>query len=151
MTTALASIKGRLNPLKNVDPKDVLDRYLAEETSTQIAQSLGVTRAALSYWLLRHAEAQWKDAQVVKALKRKEDAETALEGAATVIDIARARELLKAAQWDLERVCRRIYGQDSIPAGANIQINIGIARQQMQENSTEAAQVVDIPGNAADS
>jgi hypothetical protein len=151
MTTALASLQGRLNPLKNIDPKDVLARYLAEETSTEIAKSLGVTKSALSYWLLHKAETEWRSAQVVKALKRKEDAELALESAPNALDLARARELLRAAQWDLERVCKRIYGQESIPTGANIQINIGIARQQKQENSTESVQVIDVPANAADS
>jgi hypothetical protein len=129
MTTALANKQGQLAPLKDVDPKDVLQRYLAEETGAQIAQSLGVTRAALSYFMLKHAEAEWKDAQVVKAMKRKEDAEDLLETASNPLDLARARELLRAAQWDLERVCRRIYGQDAPPnAGAGVQININLRR-----------------------
>jgi hypothetical protein len=129
MTTALANKQGQIAPLKDVDPKDVLARYLAEETGAQIAKSLGVTRAALSYFMLKHAEAEWKDAQVVKAMKRKEDAEDLLETASNPLDLARARELLRAAQWDLERVCRRIYGQDSVPnAGAGVQININLRR-----------------------
>ena len=128
MTTALASKQGQLAPLKNVDPKHVLERYLAEETGTQIAKSYGVTRAALSYFMLKHAEEEWKDAQVVKAMKRKEDAEDLLERADNALDIARARELLKSAQWDLERVCRRIYGQDVTPdqlGRVSITLNIG--------------------------
>jgi hypothetical protein len=127
MTTALANLQGRLAPLKGVDPKDILERYLGEETSTQIAASYGVTRAALSYFMLKHAEEQWKDAQVTKAMQRKENAEDLLETASNPLDLARARELLRAAQWDLERVCRRIYGQDVPPTGGaavNIQINL---------------------------
>jgi hypothetical protein len=127
MTTALANKQGQLAPLKDVDPKDVLQRYLAEESGAQIAKSLGVTRAALSYFMLKHAEAEWKDAQVVKAMKRKEDAEDLLESASNPLDLARARELLRAAQWDLERVCRRIYGQDAPPnVGAAVQINVSL-------------------------
>jgi hypothetical protein len=128
MTTALANIQGQLNPLKNVKPTDILARYLAEETSTQIAKSLGVTKAALSYFMLKHAETEWKDAQVVKALTRKENAENYLETADNPLDLARGRELLKAAQWDLERVCRRIYGPDVSPdqlGRINITLNIG--------------------------
>ena len=109
MTTALANVQGQLNPLKHVRPDEILARYLKEETSTQIAATLGVTKAALSYFMLKHAEAEWKDAQVVKALIRKEEAEQRLETADNPLDLARGRELLKAAQWDLERVCRRIY------------------------------------------
>jgi predicted transcriptional regulator len=128
MTTALANIQGQLNPLKDVKPTDILARYLAEETSTQIAKSLGVTKAALSYYMLKHAETEWKDAQVVKALTRKEQAENYLETADNPLDLARGRELLKAAQWDLERVCRRIYGTDSPTSAQAVQININLRR-----------------------
>lgn len=127
MTTALANQQGQLAPLKAVDPKAVLDRYLAGETGPQIAQSLGVTKQALSYWLSKVAEEEWKSAQFVKAYNRKEEADELIETASNPLDLARAREKLKSAQWDLERVCRRIYGQDQPPAGANaVQININL-------------------------
>ena len=127
MTTALANKQGQLAPLKSIDPKDVLDRYLSGETGPQIAQSLGVTKQALSYWLSNTAESEWKSAQFVKAFSRKEQAEDLIETANNPLDLARAREMLRAAQWDLERVCRRIYGQDAPPAGLNaVQININL-------------------------
>jgi hypothetical protein len=129
VTTALANRQGQLAPLKDVDPNDILERYLAEETSTEIAKSLGVTRSALSLFMLKNAEEQWRSAQVVKALRRKEEADELIETASNPLDLARAREKLKSAQWDLERVCRRIYGQDSVPnAGAGVQININLRR-----------------------
>ena len=126
MTTALASKQGQLAPLKDVDPKHVLERYLAEETSTQIAASYGVTRAALSFFMLKYAEQEWKDAQVVKAIRKKEEADDLIDSADNPLDLARAREKLKSAQWDLERVCRRIYGQDAPPNMAAVQININL-------------------------
>ena len=132
MTNALANKQGQLAPLRDVDPKDVLERYLAEETSTQIAATYGVTKAALSYFMLKHAEQEWKDAQVVKAMKRKEEADDLIETASNPLDLARAREKLRSAQWDLERVCRRIYGQDAPPVGANaVQININLRREPL--------------------
>lgn len=136
MTTALANLQGRLNPLKNINPLDVLDRYLAEETSTEIAASLGVTRAALSYWLLEVAESEWKSAQLVKAIRRKEDADLLIDSASNPLDLARARESLRSAQWDLERVCRRIYGQDQ-PANIAqaVQININLRGAETLEKS----------------
>jgi hypothetical protein len=146
MTTALANLQGQLNPLKDVKPTDILARYLAEETSTQIAKSLGVTKAALSYYMLKHAETEWKDAQVVKALTRKEQAESYLESADNPLDLARGRELLKAAQWDLERVCRRIYGQDvqvEDLGRVSITLNIGVQSQQSSQGETLAGQVID--------
>lgn len=127
MTNALASKQGALNPLKAADPKDVLNRVLQEESTKDIAASYGVTRSALNQWLLTHAEADWKAAQVIRASKRKEEAEEALETADDALSLARAREKLRAAQWDLERVCRRIYGQDAPPAGTQaVQININL-------------------------
>jgi transposase-like protein len=129
VSTALANLKGQLNPLKEVKAEDVLQRYLGEESSTQIAKSLGVTRSALNYWLLEHCEKEWKSAQVVKAIKRKEEAEDEMDTASDPLTLARARERLRAAQWDLERVCRRIYGQDAPPSVAAVQINIGIRRE----------------------
>jgi transcriptional regulator with XRE-family HTH domain len=127
MTTALANRQGQLAPLSKVDPKEVLDRYLAGETSPQIAQALGVTKQALSHWLSNVAESEWKSAQFVKAHNRKEEAEELIETASNPLDLARAREKLRAAQWDLERVCRRIYGQDAAQTVAQaVQININL-------------------------
>lgn len=134
MTTALANKQGQLAPLKDADPEAVLDRYLAGETSPEIAKSLGVTKQALSHWLIQNAEVQWKSAQLVKALNRKDEAEELMDKASNALDLARAREQLRGAQWDLERVCRRIYGQDQVPASVMpIQINIGISRSAASE------------------
>ena len=137
MTNALASRQGALNPLKAADPKEVLDRVLNEESTREIAASFGVTRSALNQWLLATAETDWKAAQYIRAAKRKDEAEDEIDAATDALSLARAREKLRAAQWDLERVCRRIYGQDAPPAGVvPIQINIGIRR----EDATNAVQ-----------
>lgn len=128
MSTALASIQGALNPLKEVKAETVLARYLAEESTKDIASSYGVTRSALNYWLLENAEKQWRACQVIRAMKRQEEATEEMDTAADALTLARARERLKAAQWELERVCRRIYGQDTPPDQAgrvSITLNIG--------------------------
>jgi hypothetical protein len=101
------------------DPKTILLRYLSDESTSVIAADYGVTRQALGQYLLRHAEDDWKEAQVARAIARKEKAEDQIENANDPLELAKARELLKAAQWDLERVCRRIYGQET-----NININL---------------------------
>jgi transposase len=140
VSTALANKQGALNPLKAVDPKDVLNRVLNEESTKDIAKDLGVTRSALNQWLLATAETEWKTAQVIRAARRKEEAEDQFDTIQAKIEAADkeerdrltlslslAREKLKAAQWDLERVCRRIYGQDQPPDNAgrlSITLNI---------------------------
>ena len=128
MTNALANKQGQLAPLRSVDPKEVLDRYLAGETSPEIAISLGVTKQALSHWLSNVAEQEWRSAQFVKAYSLKEDADALMKSATNPLDLARAREMLRSAQWDLEKVCRRIYGQDVAQSVANVQININLRR-----------------------
>jgi hypothetical protein len=133
---------GQLAPLKTVDPKDVLERYLAEESSESIAKSYGVTRAALSLFMLRSAESEWKDAQLTKALRRKENAEELMDRADNALDLTRAREQLRSAQWELERVCRRIYGQDAPSHAAQaVQININVRGAERQ--SSAAIEVMD--------
>jgi hypothetical protein len=121
--------------LRDTDPKLILQRYLSDETTKEIAASYGVTRQALGQYLLKVAESEWKEAQVARALARKESAEDDLEDAEKTPDmlsLSRARERLKAAQWDLERVCRRIYGQDAPPQGVNaVQININLNRKPL--------------------
>ena len=138
MTTALASKQAALNPLKAASVTEVINRVLIEESTKDIAASYGVTRSALNKWLLNSDEEQWKAAQFIRAFKRKEEAEDAMEAAHDALSLARAEKLLRAAQWDLERVCRRIYGQDAPPAGANaVQININL-RGKPQDVVVEA-------------
>ena len=97
--------------LANVNVQGVLERYLGGETTTQIAASLGVTRQGLGWWMRKHAEDDWKDPQVILAFERKERAEDALSAANDALSLARAREQLRGAQWELERVLSRIYAQ----------------------------------------
>jgi hypothetical protein len=134
-----------LPALRGADPKTILARYLSDESTKIIAADYGVTRQALGQFLLKHAETEWKDAQVSRAIARKEAAEDEFDSIGSRIEgadkdererlgltLSLAREKLKAAQWDLERVCRRIYGQDQpMGAGATVQINIGIRRDPL--------------------
>jgi hypothetical protein len=105
-------IAGRVAPTipPGLDPAVVLLRYLTEERTVDIAASYGVTRPALNMWLLAQAEDGWKQAQVARAISRKEAAEEELDGAPDPLTLARAREKLRGAQWDLERICSRIFG-----------------------------------------
>ena len=124
----------KLPALQQASPQTILLRYLSDESTKDIAATYGVTRQALSQYLLKHAEEDWKEAQVARAIARKEKAEDDLESAADPLSLARARELLKAAQWDLERVCRRIYGEDR-QVTVNVQpvLTITVAAQQEEK------------------
>ena len=150
-----------LPALREADPKTILARYLSDESTKDIAKDFGVTRQALGQFLLRHAEADWKDAQVARAISRKEQAEDEFDSIGLLIAgadreererlslrLSLARERLKSAQFDLERVCRRIYGQDVTPdqlGRVSITLNIGVQSQQSAEKETLGAQVIDSP------
>ena len=95
--------------LANLDAQHVLKRYMGGETTTEIAQDYGVTRQGLGWWLRKHCEDDWKDAQIILAVERKEKAEDDLASASDALSLARAREQLRGAQWELERVFSRIY------------------------------------------
>ena len=141
--------------LSGVDPDDLLKRYLSDESTKDIAATYDVTRKALGRYLLRHAEDAWKEVQVARAIARKEAAEDALEVAADPLALAKARELLKAAQWDLERTCRRIYGEDKqtvqvVTPILNITIH-GAEEPALAQVSLPPAQVVaDSPRQLSD-
>ena len=100
---------------------EVLQRYLSDESTKEIAASLNITRQALGAWLLQIAEDEWVAAQVARAVARKEKADEDMEVAADGLALARAREQLKSAQWDLEKLFRRLYGDKvQIEHGINL-------------------------------
>lgn len=128
--------------LANIEPQAVLSRFIGEETTTEIAKSLGVSRPALTSWLIKTAENDWKDAQVVRAIERKEKAEDQLDDVVEKLKntdtppsgaeiqalgaLARVSEAqLRAAQWDLERTYRKIYGDQAPEVGAVVVIALG--------------------------
>jgi hypothetical protein len=131
-----------LPALRDTDPKTILARYLSDESTKDIAADYGVTRQALGQYLMATVEDEWKQAQVARAQAKKESADDVYDKAQADLELAcdrDARELSlarvkvaeaqrKAAQWDLERVCRRIYGQDVSPdqlGKISITLNIG--------------------------
>ena len=94
----------------DLDPKHVLDLYLQNPTTSGIAQKLGVRRSSLTLWLRKTCPEDWKNVQIAKALMRKEDADEGLEVARDSLSLARAREMLRSGQWDLERLDSANYG-----------------------------------------
>ena len=90
----------------DLNPQEVLERYLAANTTSHIAQQYGVSRKALTQWMRKVAPEQWKAVQVIRALMNQEDAEEGIIGATDALALARARELLKSAQFNLQALDR---------------------------------------------
>ena len=113
--------------LTSVDPGSILTRYERGERIPDIAEDHGVTEQAIYRLLLLKAGEAWKDYQAASALRRLENATEQLETARAALELSRARERVRAAQWELERLCRRIYGQDqAVGSSSPVQININL-------------------------
>jgi len=101
--------RGRMTP--DLQPATVLDRYLDDEKIEEIARSCGVSRSRLNQWLLEMAPEQWRKTQIVRAITALERSKTDLDAAADPMELAKARERLRGAQWELERLFSRFFGQ----------------------------------------
>jgi predicted DNA-binding protein YlxM (UPF0122 family) len=96
--------------LANLDATAVIRRYLEDQTTAEIAKEIGVHRSGLHQWLLRNCEEHWREAQIARALSALEEHKDNLRVANDALSLARAREGLRAAQWELERLFGRLYG-----------------------------------------
>lgn len=91
---------------------EVLDRYLAGEQVADIAPEYETSDVTIYALLLREHEADWKDIQEARALARLERAQSSFRDAPDALSLAKAREEVRSAQWELERLCKRLYGQE---------------------------------------
>lgn len=138
--------------VSKLDPAEVLNEYLHGRSTKEIAAANGISRQALNDWLLRKDEEGWKRAQSIVA---EEDAERAREVRQSIQDklgtankeerdrlniaLACARDDERGAMWRLERVNRRIYGQDQPPNGAaQVAIQINLRRSEKPLESVGA-------------
>lgn len=114
--------------------RDVLVRALNGETQASIAAGIGVHQTALSQALLRYCEDEWREVQVARAWTNVEQAEEAfadIEKTPDMTAIIRAEKRLKSAQWQLERLHRRLFGADmpSAIGATSVVVNIGLQRE----------------------
>jgi hypothetical protein len=87
---------------------------------------------------------------VIRELRRKEEAEDEIDAATDLLTLNKANAKLKSAQWSLERVCRRIYGETKEPERLqNITINIGIKRQPVTPITKGGVRLEDLSQTAS--
>jgi transposase-like protein len=145
-------------PLKNLPAErraqialEVLQAYQQGEEVADLAPEYGVSDVTLYALLLRDHEGEWKQAQESRALANKARANKDLqdlreqlwqaEKAHDALSLARIREQVKLAEiqakraeWELERVMKRIYGSDVPQDGAGrVSITLNIGAQQQTE------------------
>lgn len=114
---------------KQIEPEKILQRYTNGEEMHEIAAELGVSERAVYLHVVKHDEDAWKSAQVARAIADFEEARRENKDAESMLQVARAREHRKQAEWTLEKLFRRLFGAD--PAVA-IQINEYTARPTEQ-------------------
>lgn len=122
----------------DLSPDVVIEQYLTEATTSQIATRYGVSRKTLVRWLVDQRPKQWREVQVIRALCRKEDADEGIESACDALSLARAREQLRSGQWDLERLDSANYGQQQA-------INPNAGLPILQITILQAAPVAGLP------
>ena len=139
-------------PLSHLTPErrseiasQVLDRYMAGEQVADMASEYETSDVTIYALLLREHEADWKDIQEARALARLERANNACRTAPDALSLARAREELRSAQWELERLCRRLYGEEKTgPVLINPVLNIVVGEQQSAPQHGLSKQVGEI-------
>ena len=112
-------------PERKVFLLKVLDRLCDGERLEDIATEIGVHRVALNKQLLQYTEDEWRSTQVARALSTVDNADEMLDAATDMVSIARAREKQASARWQLERLHKRLFGNQPEQAqGASVAIQI---------------------------
>ena len=142
---------------------EVLQAYESGEEVADLAPNYGVSDVTLYALLVRDHEEAWKQAQVSRAVAKRARTNKDLEelreqlrnknqeGTETphdALSLARIKEQVKLAEvqakraeWELERVYRRVYGQDvpsDLAGRVSITLNIGAEKPR---------RVIDIDGS----
>ena len=105
-----------------------------------IAAATGIDKRRLSEQLRLHPD--YPSAKLCAIEVQLDDAQQAIEGAHSGLDIARAREQFRAASWRAERECPAVWGQRStVQVDAAITVHVVRVEPPVIEGSyAQAAQ-----------
>ena len=138
--------KGNVGALTTVSTQSILAAYEQGLDIPEQAKQYGVSHQAIYRHLLTKEPEAWKEYQAARALAELEEWDRAVKSAEDALALARAREGLRSAQWKLERLMRRLYGDDrgqQQGLEGRITINIGVSRTGNLNVQAEDAQVLD--------
>jgi len=130
-TQSPALKNGAVSKLSAVEQAEIvqgmLNEYLEGGNIPDISRRLGFSPSAGYSLLVRHNEQGFKDAQIARALETLETAEADMaDTKGDGLKLARAEKRMKAAQWKLERLFSKLYGQNVPAAVGVVVINIGM-------------------------
>lgn len=137
MTTALTKLPElpeHYNPVRALSEADrnqlldaLISHYEAGASMYELAEKLGVSNTTLYRQLVKHRTEDWKEVSAARYQSIIERAQDEIKNASDTLAVTRAREELANARWMLERLQRRIYGQDQpSSSSAAVQININL-------------------------
>lgn len=87
-----------------LDPDEVIARYLTEDSTSKIAREYGLSRRAMVKWLREQRPKQWREAQLIRAHVKLEDAEDSMQAPTDPLSHAGARDTARAMQFRLTSI-----------------------------------------------
>ena len=129
----------------DLNPHEVLQRYLTEATTSQIAGQYGLSRKALVKWLRSTVPTEWKEIQLIRAhanLEQGEDGIEDAEASQSAISLACTRERIKAAQWRLQSLDKDYHPKQEITHNIQPVLTINIAALP------QPSPIIDLPTSA---
>jgi hypothetical protein len=127
LSVAKQPLKAIAQERRNEIAGEVMGRYLMGEQVADMAIEYETSDVTIYALLLREHEGEWKEVQTARALARLErfknevvEAKDAMRVAPDALSLARERDrakaceiLMRSAQWELERLLSRLYGQET--------------------------------------
>ena len=108
--------------------RTILSHYESGRSMYEMAGTLGVSPPTLYRLVTAYDEKEWREVTIARYQAMVDECEEELKTAPDTTATTRARERLASARWHLERLNRRIYGQQESGtggAGVSISINLG--------------------------
>jgi len=112
--------------------KQALQRYQGGELLENVANDIGVHKSTLYAWMLNEVPDQYKLVQKDALITRLAETYEKIESAKDQLDLARARELRRSAQWDAERRLSKLFAQKQ---EVSVDVTHSIADKLMQARS----------------
>ena len=142
-----------MGKIPDSDLPTIIERYRNRELLTDIAKEYGCSDKAL-YQRIRlycdsgKGDSSYHDLVTDLYVLRSLDMEEKLEEAADALELTRARELVKCAQWHLERRRAKLYGQKQQVEMDN-RITVIVNRQPAVTPYIDVESVHNLPTNVS--
>lgn len=101
-----------------------LTRFANGEKLADIAADQGISKSTLYSWMLAEVPEQYRSIQTAAITARLAETYELIEDSADPLELARARELRRSAQWDAERRLPHLFGQKIEQTGTVVHVTV---------------------------